>query len=356
MKKSLLFLCILTILSCSKETNEEPSLPETETPFFIKAVDLSFLPEIEAENTVFYNQNNQADNAVEILKANGINTIRLRVWHTPATAHSSLTEVTSFAQQLKAKGLKIWLSVHYSDTWADPSQQQKPAVWEALSQTQLENQVYAYTMQLCNQIEPNYIQIGNETNNGFLFPNGNRYQNFNQYKALLQKGIEAVKAYSPETKIMLHYAGLDGANIYFNELNSLDYDMIGLSYYPIWHGNNFTEVENTLSSLKTNYNKEVVIAETAYPFTLGWNDYTNNIVGHQSQLIPNYPASLQGQKAFLEQLKQICINAQSSGLCYWAPDWVAYRGVTATNGSSWENQALFDFNNKITPAATVFLE
>ena len=357
MKKTLVLITSLIIFSCTtNQTIETPDEPITETPFFIKGADLSFLHEIEAENTLFYNQNNQEENAVDILKANGINTIRLRVWHTPATTHSSLTEVANFAQQLKAKGLKIWLSVHYSDTWADPSQQQKPVAWETLSQNQLETEVYNYTSLLCNQIAPEYIQIGNETNNGLLFPNGNRYQNFNQYKSLLQKGIEAVRNSNIDTNIMLHFAGIDGAETYFNELQSLDYDTAALSYYPIWHGTNLTEVQTTLSTLKNTLNKDVVIAETAYPFTLDWNDYTNNIIGLQNQLIPNYPASLQGQTAFLAQLQQICKNANTIGLSYWAPDWVAYRGPTASNGSSWENQTLFDFSNKVTPAASVFLD
>jgi arabinogalactan endo-1,4-beta-galactosidase len=102
-------------------------------------------------------------------------------------------------------------------------------------------------------------------------------------------------------------------------------------------------------------NKTLVIAETAYPFTLGYNDYTNNVLGLSSQLIPAYPATADGQKNFLLALRAaIQQNAQGMGFCYWASEWVAFRGPTATNGSSYDNQALFDFNNKEVPAQAVF--
>lgn len=99
----------------------------------------------------------------------------------------------------------------------------------------------------------------------------------------------------------------------------------------------------------------MLIAETSYPFTLGWNDWTNNIIGLTNQLHPNYPATPEGQRDFLQKIKTTVQNTPSGlGFCYWGTEWIAFRGSQATNGSSYENQALWDFNNKLVPAASVF--
>ena len=112
---------------------------------------------------------------------------------------------------------------------------------------------------------------------------------------------------------------------------------------------------DSLSVLSSTFNKGVVIAETAYPFTLGYNDWTDNSVGESSQLITKYPATPEGQKDYLLDLRSaLSKNSKGIGFCYWAPDWVAYKGPQATDGSSWENLALFDFNNKALPGMAVF--
>lgn len=351
MKHTALFALFALFFSCSKKEEVSVLPPDT---FFYRAADMSNLPLIESEGTL-YTTNNTAQDPIITLKNAGCNTIRVRLWHNPADGHSELNEVKVFAQRIKLAGLKIWLTVHYSDTWADPGQQTKPINWQSLNFNALQNSVAAYTTQVMSEIQPDIIQIGNETNDGMLWPEGKLSVNEAQYLQLVSTACAAVRSKSTTTKIMLHYAGLTGSDWYYNKVAAIDYDYIGLSYYPIWHGTSLDNLQNTINNLGQQYNKKVIIAETAYPFTLGYNDYTNNIVGLNNQLYPGFSASPNGQQSFLNAIKnRIKQSNYGLGFCYWGAEWVAFRGPTATNGSSWENQALWDFNNNALPAMNVF--
>lgn len=356
MRKLLLHILLLGLIintSC-KEVKEDDPIVEKELQ--IRAADLSFLPEIEAEGTIFYDTNGVAKDALTILHENGCNTVRLRLWHTPGSEHSTLTEVASFAQRARAKGMKVWVDIHYSDTWADPGQQTKPAAWQSLNLTNLTDSVYNYTQKVVTLLSPDYIQIGNEINDGFLWEDG-RMSNENNFITLLKSGIRAVRENASSAKIIIHIAGIQTADWFFDRLraHNVDYDIIGLSYYPAWHGKNIYALSTTMSNLATENSKSIVIAETAYPFTLDWNDWTNNPIGLESHLIPDYPATEEGQKAFLLKVKEIITKTPNGlGFSYWAPDWVAFRGETATNGSAWENMTLFDFENKALAGIEVF--
>lgn len=347
--KLLFFFIIFITFSCS---NEEAS---NNTDEFIKAADMSMLPLIESEGIIYFNKNNIAEDALLTLKNAGCNTIRIRLWHTPTVNQSGFNEVKAFSQRVKNLGMKVWLSVHYSDTWADPGNQEKPAVWNGLIFSQLKVQVENYTATIVNEIQPDIFQIGNEINNGFVFPDGNLATNETQFVSLLASASNVIRANRPETKIMLHYAGIEGASWFFSKTTTIDYDYIGLSYYPIWHGTNMNALQQTMSSLAQTYDKKVLIAETSYPFTLNWNDWTNNVIGLPNQIHPSYSASPQGQKAFLEQIKNTVKSIPNGqGFCYWGAEWIAFRGTNATNGSSWENQALWDFNRKALPALSIY--
>jgi len=348
----LLLSILLTSIGCEKENNQD------KTPIddgYIRGADISFLPQAEDRNIVFFNRDYQPMNALRILKSAGINTIRLRVWHNPEDGHSGYEEVKSFAARIKGEGMKVWLSLHYSDTWADPGAQVTPAAWRNLTFAALEDSLYQYTRKITREIRPDIIQIGNEINNGMLLPMGSRWNNQNQFVQLVTKGIEAVRMEAPECKIMLQYAGLNGAPAFYDLFADSDYDQIGLSYYPIWHGKDMGTLESVQKELVETHQKEVIIAETAYPFTLAWNDNTNNIVGLESQLIlPEYPATPEGQKAFLDRIIELNKMSGGRGVCYWGATWVAFKGPQASDGSSWENQALFDFSNRLLPGAEAF--
>ncbi len=359
MKKIILLLPFLFLLvNCSDDSNptNDDDNPIVPVDTYIRAADMSFLPLIESEGTVYFNANNQPENALTTLKNAGCNTIRIRLWKDPIDAQSGFTQVKAFAQRVKLAGMKVWLTVHYSDTWADPGHQTTPETWNGLSFANLKNEMVAYTETIMTEIQPDIIQIGNEINSGLLWPSGHLINNESQCLELLNAASTAIRAKSTTTKIMLHYAGIGaGATWFFNKMSPVNYDYIGLSYYPVWHGKNLSEVQSTIQSLGQTHNKKVIIAETAYPFTLGWEDWTNNIVGLENQLIPAYPATPEGQKNFLQAIKNLVQQSEYGlGFAYWGSEWIAFRGNESTNGSSWENQALWDFNNKALPVMTVF--
>lgn len=345
------FLVVLLFFSCSKPGENTPAPEDT---LEIKAADLSFLPEVRASGLVIKNEAGQAEDMLQTLKNNGATCIRLRLWKDPATSTSSFNTVKALSQEIKSKGMKVWLSVHYSDTWADPGHQQKPAAWNGLSFSQLKDSVFDYTKKIATEIAPDYIQIGNEINGGFLFPEGNM-SNLTQLKELLSAGTQAVRAFAPNCKIMLHCAGYDVADYFFTTLQTVDYDIMAVSYYPVWHGKSIAGLKTSLTDLSNSKNKPVIIAETAYPFTFGYNDFTNNIIGDNSQLIPAYPASKEGQLNYLLQIKNTMkAIPKAAGFCYWGAEWIALYGPASASGSSWENQALWDFDNKALPAISVF--
>lgn len=350
----LLALLFGLFLACSSDDKQPQDEDPIITDDFIRAADVSFLPEAESAGAI-YRVNGVPQNALITLKNAGCNMVRIRVWHTPSNIHSSLTEAKILAQRVKQQGMKVWLTVHYSDTWADPGAQAKPAAWNGLTYAELKSAMVDYTAQLLQEIQPDLIQIGNEINVGLLFPEGHLTQNEAQCIELLQAASQVVRQNRPQTKIMIHFAGINASDWFFNKMTSVDYDYIGLSYYPIWHGKNLQTLSNTITQLGSTYNKKVIIAETAYPFTLGWNDWTNNIVGLEEQLVPGYPATPEGQKNFLQEIKNIIsTNPHGLGFAYWAPEWISFRGNQATNGSTWENQALWDFDNNVLPAMEVF--
>lgn len=347
----ILFLSILlTLISCSEERSANITVEDN----FIRAADLSLLPLIESEGTT-YKHNGIVEDPILTLKNAGCNTIRIRLWHTPANSQSSLAEVKAFSQKIKAAGLKVWLTVHYSDTWADPGNQTKPAAWQNMNFATLKSAVTNYTTLVISEINPDIFQIGNETNDGMLWPEGRLSQNEAQYLELVSAASNTIRTTSPKTKIMLHFAGISSSDWFFNKVANIDYDYIGLSYYPVYHGANLTSLQDKLNSLGQSYNKKVLIAETAYPFTMNYNDQTNNIVGLPTQILSEFEATANGQKKFLLALKNTVKESKDGiGFCYWGAEWIAFRGTTSTNGSPWENQALWDFNNNSLPVMDTF--
>ncbi len=356
MKKfiTLFVLALLTFTGCGSDDNNSAT-PVTEDEF-IRAADMSFLPEIEAAGIQLKNNSGNVEDALQTLKNAGVNTIRIRLWKNPATAHSGFAEVKAFAQRVKNMGMKVWLTVHYSDTWADPSNQATPAEWANYNLAQLKTSVQDYTTQILDEIQPAIIQIGNETNDGFMWPLGKLTTNENNYLQLVNAISGTIRTKAPSTKIMLHYAGFgSGAEWFFNKAAAVDYDYIGLSYYPVWHGADLNALKNSITTLGQAHNKKVLIAETAYPFTLNWNDWTNNIVGQDNQLVPGYAASPQGQLAFVNAIRSIVeTSAAGAGFAYWGGDWIAFKGPQATDGSTFENQAFWDFDNKALPVLGAF--
>lgn len=352
LKKNFPFLVIFFLFFACNKTENKVSVVEKVN--FIKCVDASFIPEIRLTNLITKNENGQSEDMLVTLKNAGVNTIRLRIWNNPANNHSGFEEVKKLSAEIKKMGLKVWLTIHYSDTWADPGAQTKPSAWTGLSFAQLKDSLRNYTAKIVSEIKPDYVQIGNEINNGFLWPEGS-FLNKNQMLELLNEGAKSVRENSIQTKIIIHFAGYEKAEYFYSQLTNLDYDIIGLSYYPIWHGKSLDTLQMQLTSLSAKFKKDILIAETSYPFTFGWNDWTNNVIGDSSQILSQFPATIQGQKEYLNKIKDIVSKTPKCiGFAYWGAEFIAFKGTEAKDGSSYENQALWDFNNSALPAMSVF--
>ena len=330
---------------------------------FIKGVDVSLLLQLEDNGGVF-KENGIVKDPIQIFKDHGLNYFRLKIWHTPSTGYDDLSKVLLAAQRIKNAGLKFLLDFHYSDTWADPGNQSKPAAWNVISVQALKDSVYRYTKNVITTLKnhnllPDMVQIGNEIICGMLWNDGriceqyNTTQHWNDFGDLVKEGIRGVNEsldLSDSIKIMIHIdRGGDnaGARWFFDGLlaEGVQFDIIGLSYYPWWQGT-LSDLQNNLNNLATRYGKDIIVVETAYPWTLAWNDNTNNIVGNSNQLLAGYPATVNGQKKFLVDLMNIVNdvpNNKGVGVFYWEPDWI----TTPTLGSPWENLAMFDFSGEV---------
>lgn len=346
------------------------SIPLFSQSEFIKGVDVSTLPEIEDNGGVF-KENGVIKDPIQIFKDHKINFIRLKLWYTPSNGYNNLQHVLLTAQRIKNNGLKFLLNFHYSDTWADPAHQIKPVAWNSLSFQSLKDSIYTYTKNVIttlklNNLLPDIVQIGNEITCGILWDDGricdqfNTQQQWTKFGELVKEAIRGVnESINPgdTIKIMIHIdRGGDnaGARWFFDNLLSQDvsFDIIGLSFYPWWHGT-LTDLQNNLNDLAQRYGKEIILVETAYPWTLNWCDGTNNIVGLPSQLLPEYPASMQGQKSYLIDIMNLVYNTfdhKATGVFYWEPDWIC----TSSFGSPWENLTLFDFSGELLSSIRAF--
>lgn len=326
----------------------------------IKGADVSSLEQIE-NNSGFFTDGGIKKDALQIFKEHGVNYFRLRLWYNPDSNYNNLSSVLKMAERIKKAGASWLLDIHYSDTWADPSKQTKPALWRNLSFKELYDSVYAYTRNTLTVFKnagclPGIVQIGNEISSGFLWNDGRvggEYETpaqWEQLAILLNHGLLAVKEFNASgenIKTMIHIdKGGDTAacNWFFGALAryNMRFDYIGLSYYPWWQGD-LKALQENLKMLSERYSNKIILVETAYPWTLGWNDNTRNIIGNANQLLPGYNASVDGQTAFLKSLMDILKSlrlGKGLGFFYWEPDLIS----TPTFGSPWENLALFDFN------------
>jgi len=287
------FIACLIILgySVAYTQSSKPDEPILDANF-IKGADISWLPQMEASGYTFYSDSGQAQDCFQILKEHGINAIRLRTWLNPSddkfSGHCSKEETVTMAVRAKKWGMKVMIDFHYSDSWADPSKQIKPTAWVGHSISQLLTDVYDHTYDVMTAlatagVAPEWVQVGNEITHGMLLPDGGTRNNWLQLAQLLNKGYDAVKAVSPESKVILHIdKGNDIAQSreWFDNArkNNVKYDIIGLSYYPYWangsmvngkwvNGNpdyklSIDDLGDNLIDLASRYGKEVMVVET----------------------------------------------------------------------------------------------
>ncbi|KJK35759.1 arabinogalactan endo-1 4-beta-galactosidase [Streptomyces variegatus] len=328
----------------------------------IKGADISSLAKSEAKGGVYRTSSGTAGDALAVLKSNGMNYARLKVWVDPADDYNNKARVLATAKRVKAQGMKLLVDFHYSDVWADPGRQDKPAAWAGHSYAQLKTDVYDHTYDVLNALKAqgttaDMVQVGNEINGGMLWNEGST-ANWTQLAGLLNSGYDAVKAVNSSTTMALHLAeggDLEGTRWWFDSArsNGVKFDAVGLSFYGYWHGT-LADFQTTLDDTATRYGKPVFVAETAYPFRLDSEDAHENIIDTGDELVPGYPASVAGQTRWMNDMASIVEavpNGRGLGIFYWEATWTAVGGngwdpTDAASGNGWENQALFGYDDR----------
>jgi arabinogalactan endo-1,4-beta-galactosidase len=331
------FLCLVLMLSVS--FNFYSPKPVQAAAAFAKGADVSWLSEMEYYNWSFYNDSGVKQDLLQILKDHGMNSIRLRVWINPSINFSNKADVVKQAVRAKNMGFRILIDFHYSDTWADPGSQTKPAAWASKSFSALKTAVYDHTYDVLNTLKasgvtPEWVQVGNETNNGMLWADGKASVSMSNFAALINSGYSAVKAVNSSTKVIVHLSnGYDNSLFrwMFDGLksNGANYDVIGMSLYPTtsnWSTLN-TQTLTNMNDMVSRYGKEVMITEVGMDVSS--------------------PATA---KSFLTDIiskTKSVSGGKGLGVFYWEPEcygsWYAY-----TKGA-------FDSSGKPTVALDAFL-
>lgn len=274
--KILICICLISgLLISASVTTSRQDTAEKDNIEKILGADISFLPQLEDEGLKFYVNGVQKD-AIQILKEHGFNYIRLRIFVDPAAdsgyskkGYCGLEQTKQMAKRIRAANMKFLLDFHYSDNWADGGKQYTPAAWKNLAFPELVTQVHDYSKQVLTELKqqgtlPDMVQIGNEIRPGMLWPNG-RFEHPDSLAALLKAGTAGVKEVAPNTLIMMHIdVGGDNAKSrrWLDAMISrgVQFDVIGESYYPYWHGT-LDSLKNNLTDLSNRYDKEVIVAE-----------------------------------------------------------------------------------------------
>lgn len=329
--------------------------------------DLSTLQQLESVGKTF-SDHGWVQPVERIVAHHGATYIRERLWVNPPAPFNDLPHILKMARRIKRAGLKLLLDFHYSDFWADPGKQNTPQSWQGQDLPTLANTVYAYTRdvveQLARQGTPvDMVQTGNEITAGMLWPVGQLYvgseQRWVEFTTLLKAAIAGARdgAHHHVPRVMVHIdrGGDNGGSRWFYDHileQGVDFDVIGLSYYPFWHGP-LTALQANLNDLAPRYNKDIVLVETAYPWTLEEGDSEPNIVNAATPLLPDYPPTPEGQLGFMRALLSILSQVphkRGRGVVYWESAWIPGVGWEPGAGDGWDNMTLFDHDGKTLPS------
>ena len=348
-----------------------------EQPARLVGGDISMLTKYEAHyqmardryhisNVGYYdNSGKRIDDLITWVKQQGWNAARVRLFVNPANASNehmeqgviqNLDTVKVLGRRIKAAGMKFMLDFHYSDTWADPAKQWTPSDWLSMSNDQLYTKIYEYTKDCLEQMNaagasPDFIQTGNEISYGMMWgakgSSANRCYmgseaNWPRFTTLLKQAGKACREVCPQAQIIIHIERVAQPNVIVNFYNQMknkgvDYDIIGLSYYPYFHGN-LNALETALNTVENTFDKPIQIVETGYPskYAIGGStyDYTST-----------YPYSQEGQRKFTEDLITLLKNhPRVNGLSWWYPEANA-KGCTGDLNTNWYNAGLFNNEN-----------
>lgn len=361
---------------------------------FIKGMDASSVLVEENSGVKYYNFDGEEQDVFQTFAEAGVNCIRIRVWNDPydengngyGGGNNDLETAKELGRRATKYGMRVCIDFHYSDFWADPKRQHAPKAWQEMALKEKSDALYEYTKESLTElldagVDVAMVQIGNEINYGMAGETSS-----DNVITLLKSGSSAVRevsqSHGKDIQIVVHYTritefakllGLVGKL----ETNELDYDIIGLSYYPFWDGT-FDNMKMAVSRIREDYGKDVIIAETSYCYTSEDGDgYGNSLVG-TTDLVDGYPATVQGQTSMIRDVVANASEAGASGVFYWEGAWIPvgkgdnsaiwekYGSGWASSyasdydpedaglyygGCSWDNQAFFDFEGH--PLASV---
>ena len=365
------------------------SVPAKRHMKFVKGMDLSTLLELERCGAKYYDNGEERD-LLAIMKSYDVDTIRIRLWNDPwsetgesyGAGENDLKTSLEIAKRVTAAGFGVLLNFHYSDFWADPGKQIKPKAWADYGVNELEQAVYDYTLEsmrtfLDAGVNITMVQVGNELSNGLLWPEG-KVPNYDNIATFVNAGIRAVRKADAAIPVMIHLDN-GGNNALYREWfdnftkRGEDFEIIGLSYYPFWHGS-LQMLNDNMNDIAERYGKDLVIAEVSMGYTM--EDYKNyeklsdeERKGYATRpaLVEKieYPMTKQGQYDFMEDfLNRISHikGGKGKGFFYWEPAWIPvpgsgwatpaslkYMNDPGPCGNEWANQALFDYDGNALP-------
>jgi arabinogalactan endo-1,4-beta-galactosidase len=353
---------------------QEPASAQAPGGPAVRGADISFILQEEAVGATYTDRGRTAP-VEQLLADRGANWVRLRVWTDPPEGYSDAASALTLAKRAKAAGMKVLLNLHYSDFWADPGKQPTPAMWEGQDLPTLAQTVHDYTRDLvadfARQGAPvDMIQIGNEVVNGMLWPTGEIYvggqERWEEFTTLLSAGIDGARAGNPsghDLRVMVHIdrGGNNADTRYFYDhvlAHGVAFDVIGLSYYPFWHGS-MADLRANLHDTAAAYGKDIVVVETSYPWTLENGDDLENFINDSNvgDLPDNFPPTPGGQVAFFEALRRTLSGVPGGhglGFFAWEPAWIPGVGWEPGAGTPNDNLTMFDFTGRGLPSLGAF--
>lgn len=362
---------------------------------FIKGADISTLDELEKLGARYFDKGRERP-LPEILFDYGFNWIRLKLWNDPfsptgepfGAGTNDLATTIALGKRCVQHGFKLLLNFHYSDFWADPGKQFVPRAWNNYSDSALEDALYGFTEStlraLVDQgVRPAMVQIGNEISNGLLWPRAKR-PNYDAIARFVKAGIRALRSVLPECQVMIHLDQGGNNELYREWFDNFmqrggDFDVMGLSYYPFWHGT-LEGLEHNMNDMALRYEKDIVVVETSMGFTV--EDYSSRegLSLHERKGMATKPALVEkvpfpmtkeGQCEFLSALISRIRNVamrRGRGFFYWEPGWIPVKGSGWANqaslryiedpgpgGNEWANQALFNYDGEALPSLECIL-
>ncbi len=319
---------------------------------FIRGMDLSTVLVEENSGVTYYNFDGEEQDVFQTFAEAGVNYVRLRVWNDPydeegngyGGGNNDLATAIELGERATKYGMQVCIDFHYSDFWADWKRQNAPKAWEDMTVEEKAEALDAYTTDSLTQlldagVDVSMVQVGNEINYGMAGET-----DYDNVITLLKAGCGAVRQvsekYGKDIKTVIHYTKINETDKIYDlvkklDENQLDYDVLGLSYYPFWDGS-FENMQTVVSTIRETYGKEVILAETSYGYTTEEGDGTSNSFLGTTDAVSGYPATVQGQTSMIRDVVNAANEAGASGVFYWEGAWLPVGDADEDNSSIWE--------------------